>query len=165
MDLSRKQQPTPVFLPGEFQGQTSQMGCSPWGHKESDRTKQLLTLTSCGWVCSGHHPHCHHQTCLHLPLKKQSLFLKHLLYDRNCKRWACKCAQSLQSCPTLLWSHGLPGSSVHGIFQARILEWLPCPPPGDLPDPGIFLTQGSSWPRDRTSISYIYCIGRWVLYR
>ena len=30
-----------------------------------------------------------------------------------------------------------PGSSVHGILQARILEWLPWPPPGDLPDPGI----------------------------
>ena len=30
-----------------------------------------------------------------------------------------------------------PGFSVHGILQARILEWLPCPPPGDLPDPGI----------------------------
>ena len=24
-----------------------------------------------------------------------------------------------------------------GILQARILEWLPCPPPGYLPDPGI----------------------------
>ena len=24
-----------------------------------------------------------------------------------------------------------------GIFQARILEWLPCPPPGDLPNSGI----------------------------
>ena len=31
----------------------------------------------------------------------------------------------------------LPGSSVHGILQARILEWVPCLPPGDLPDPGI----------------------------
>ena len=30
-----------------------------------------------------------------------------------------------------------PGSSVHGILQARILEWEPCPSPGDLPDPGI----------------------------
>ena len=30
-----------------------------------------------------------------------------------------------------------PGSSVHGILQARILEWVPCSPPGDLPDPGI----------------------------
>ena len=30
-----------------------------------------------------------------------------------------------------------PGSSVHGILQARILEWVACPPPGDLPNPGI----------------------------
>ena len=30
-----------------------------------------------------------------------------------------------------------PGSSVHGVLQARILEWLPCPPPGNLPNPGI----------------------------
>ena len=30
-----------------------------------------------------------------------------------------------------------PGSSVHGILQARILEWLPFPSPGDLTDPGI----------------------------
>ena len=30
-----------------------------------------------------------------------------------------------------------PGSFVHGILQARILEWLPCPPPGGLPDPEI----------------------------
>ena len=32
-----------------------------------------------------------------------------------------------------------PGSSVHGILQARTLEWvaLSCPPPGDLPNPGI----------------------------
>ena len=30
-----------------------------------------------------------------------------------------------------------PGSSVHGISQARILEWVPFSPPGDLPDPGI----------------------------
>ena len=31
----------------------------------------------------------------------------------------------------------LPGSSVHGNLQARTLEWVACPPPGDLPDPGI----------------------------
>ena len=31
------------------------------------------------------------------------------------------------------------GSSVHGIPQARILEWVPFPPPGDLPNPGIEL--------------------------
>ena len=31
----------------------------------------------------------------------------------------------------------LPGSSVHGILQTRILEWVAIPSPGDLPDPGI----------------------------
>jgi len=30
-----------------------------------------------------------------------------------------------------------PGSSVHGILQAKIIEWLPFPSPGDLLDPGI----------------------------
>ena len=30
----------------------------------------------------------------------------------------------------------LPGSS-HGLFQARILEWVSFPSPGDLPHPGI----------------------------
>ena len=35
------------------------------------------------------------------------------------------------------WTVGLPGSSVRGIFQARVLEWLPFPPPGDFTDPGI----------------------------
>ena len=31
----------------------------------------------------------------------------------------------------------LPGSSVHGIFQAKVLEWLPFPSPGDLPNSGV----------------------------
>ena len=31
---SRKWQPTPVFLPGKFQGQRSVAGYNPWGHKE-----------------------------------------------------------------------------------------------------------------------------------
>ena len=44
-----------------------------------------------------------------------------------------------QSCPTLCnpMDCSLSGSSVHGILQARILEGLPFPSPGDLPDPGI----------------------------
>ena len=31
----------------------------------------------------------------------------------------------------------LPGSSVYGIFQKRVLEWVPLPSPGNLPNPGI----------------------------
>ena len=44
----------------------------------------------------------------------------------------------------------LPGFSVHGIFQARILDWV-----------AISFSRGSFWPRDWTLISWI---GRWVLY-
>ena len=52
------------------------------------------------------------------------------------------CAKSLQLCPILCdaMDYSPPGSSVHGIPQARILEGLPWPPPGDLPDPRIELT-------------------------
>ena len=49
---------------------------------------------------------------------------------------------------------GQPGSSVHGISQATILEWV-----------AISLSRGSSRPRDRTRVSYVSCIGRWVLCR
>ena len=44
----------------------------------------------------------------------------------------------------------LPGSPVHGILQARILEWV-----------AISFSRESSWPRDCTCIS---CIGRRILY-
>ena len=45
------------------------------------------------------------------------------------------------------------GSSVHGIFQARILEYI-----------AISSSRGSSQPRDRTHISCVSCIGRRILY-
>ena len=46
-----------------------------------------------------------------------------------------------QSCPTLSDPMDCtpPASSVHGVLQARIQEGLPCPPPGDLPNPGVEL--------------------------
>ena len=37
----RQWQPTPVLLPGKFHGQRSLVGCSPWGHEESDTTERL----------------------------------------------------------------------------------------------------------------------------
>ena len=64
------------------------------------------------------------------------------------------CAKSIQSCPTLCNTIdcSLPGSSVDGILQARILEWVT-----------ISFSGGSSRPRDWTHISYISCTGRWLL--
>ena len=53
----------------------------------------------------------------------------------------CMRAKSLQLCPTLCSSmdHSPAGSSVHGILQARTLEWVAVPPSkaGDLPSPGL----------------------------
>ena len=48
------------------------------------------------------------------------------------------CAKSLQLCLTLSdpVDHSPPGSSVHGILQAGILEWVAVPSSGDLPNPG-----------------------------
>ena len=56
------------------------------------------------------------------------------LYVQLCMR-----TKLLQSCLTLCdpMDCSPPGSSVHGILQGRYVCGLPCPPPGDLPDPGI----------------------------
>ena len=43
----RKWQPTPVFFPGEFHGQRSLAGYSPWGGQESDRTERLSLNSGC----------------------------------------------------------------------------------------------------------------------
>ena len=37
----RQWHPTPVLLPGKSHGRRSLVGCSPWGHKESDTTERL----------------------------------------------------------------------------------------------------------------------------
>ena len=44
MHWRRKWQPTPVFLPGEFQGWGSLVGCHLWGRTESDTTERLHSL-------------------------------------------------------------------------------------------------------------------------
>ena len=58
----------------------------------------------------------------------------------------CCCLVSQSSCPTLLWPIycSLPGSSVHGTFQVRVLEWV-----------AMSSSRGSSQPRDQTWVSCI----------
>ena len=84
----REQLPTPVFWPGEFQGQRSLAGYSPWGCKQSDTTERLSFQGFLSWrvcVCSAA------ELCLTL-------------------------CEPMDGSP--------PGSSVHGIIQARILDWV-----------------------------------------
>ena len=45
----RKWKPTPVFLPGESQGQGNLVGCHLWGHTESDTTERLSSSSS-SWI-------------------------------------------------------------------------------------------------------------------
>ena len=56
------------------------------------------------------------------------------------------CTEVAQSCLTLCdpMDCSPPGSSVHGIFQAWILEWV-----------AVSFSRGTSWPRDRT---WVFCI-------
>ena len=67
--------------------------------------------------------------------------------------WCCSVEQL---CPTLCDPKdcSLPGSSVHGISQARILEWVPFPSPGGLPNTGVKLASPPS----------ISCTGMQILY-
>ena len=65
----------------------------------------------------------------------------------------CVCMLSHSFMPNSLWPYGLLWSSVHGIFLARILEWV-----------SISSSRGSSWPRDWNCVSYIPWIVREIPY-
>ena len=71
---------------------------------------------------------------------------------KNLKSCETNCCLVPKLCPTLCdhMDCSRPGSSVHVILQARILEWVVS---------SFF--RGSSWPRDRTCV---FCIGRRILY-
>ena len=60
------------------------------------------------------------------------------------------CAESY---PTLCDPVDCGGSSVHGISQAAMLEWVAIP-----------FSRGLSQPRDRTLVTCVSCIGRLILY-
>ena len=65
-------------------------------------------------------------------------------YNKHIHR--CSVTHSVMS--HFLWPYALespPGSSVHGILQARIPEWAAMPS-----------SRGSSWSRDRTHLSYLH---------
>ena len=127
----RQWHPTPVLLPGKSHGQRSLVGCSPWGRWELDTTERL------------------HFTSLYDDLGELKYKEKKWSFEfwSGLKRLKVKVAQL---CPTLC--HPMD-YTVHGVLQARILEWITLP-----------FSRGSFQPRDWTSVSYVSCISRWVLY-
>ena len=94
------------------------------------------------------------QTCISCMGSQILHHLSHQLNPFLISR-ACMLLLSRWSCPTLCdpmdWS--LPGSSVRGILQARILEWAV-----------RLSSRGVSWPRDWTHVFYLSYIDGWVLY-
>ena len=83
--------------------------------------------------------------------KKERKDLELTVTQSEVKKWS----EVTQSCPTLCdpMDFSLSGSSIHGIFQARILEWV-----------SISFSRRSSWPRDWTLVSCIggRCFTVWV---
>ena len=105
---------------------TQPPAASPIGYRFRESTADQNTL----WIC----------VCVHVCVRV----------------YVCECVcVYAQSCPTLCdpMDSSSSGTSVHGILQARTLEWA-----------AISFSRGSSWPRDWTCISCVSCIGRWILY-
>ena len=111
---------------------------------------------------------CHRFTCLHQLVKTFTnthidTFTEYMIIPSSntysifttYKEPCAACMLSHQSCPALCnpMDCSPPGFYVHGIFQARILEYVAMPS-----------SRGSFQPRDQTHVSYTSCIGRRVLY-
>ena len=79
----------------------------------------------------------------------------HLNYQRSPFLLMCVCAKLFKLCLTLCdrMDCNLPGSSLHGIFQVIVLEWVAMP-----------FSDGSPRPRDWIHVSCVSCTGRRVLY-
>ena len=118
----RKWQPTPMFLPGKSHGQRSLADYSSWGHRELDMTEWLLLLLLSHvrrvQLCV---PHRRQPTRLPRPWdspgKNTGVGCHFLLQCMKVKSES----EVAQLCLTLLdpMDCNLPGSSVHGISQAR----------------------------------------------
>ena len=126
----------------------------------SDRCHQTVRVTMALSLCHrcrpwNTHTHTHSQRCHHAATQGCCHVGKTDVIDTD-RYLVCAVLRAIIS----VLSNSLqpmdcspPGSSVHGILQARILEWDAIP-----------FSRGSSQPRNRTCSSYVFCIGRWVLY-
>ena len=93
---------------------------------------------------------CYGKYSLEKLIAHWTLIPYHLASCMRAWRFASVNSVTVQLCDRMECSP--PGSSAHGILQARILEWVAVP-----------FSRGSSRPRNRTSVSYVSCIGRWHL--
>ena len=150
----RQWHPTPVLLPGKSHGWRSLEGCSPWGRWGSD-TERLHLHFSLSCIGEGNGNPLQ-RSCLENPRDGEAWLaaVYGVAQSRTRLKWLSS-SMSFQLCLTLCDPVDCSplGSSVHGIFQARIPEWVALPS-----------SRGSSQPRYQTHIFNIFCIGRQVLY-
>ena len=109
-------------LPIQYSGLENSMNCSVHGiAKESDITDKLSLSLFTIWTCIA-------------ALRNRSPIKWYYEWTIMCMR-----AKSLQSCPILCYPMNCspPGSSVYGILQSRILQWVSMPLQWDFPDSGI----------------------------
>ena len=100
-----------------------------------------IYLCMCAYVCT--HVYIRVTGMYHHIL---SSFAKYIKIMNICWLFSCVCMLVSQLCLTLcnFMDCTLPGSSVHEISQARILEWV-----------AISFSRGSSWPRYQTWVFFI----------
>ena len=99
MHWRRKWQPTPVFLPGESQGQGSLVGCHLWGPAElgSDLAVAAAKVVSKQWICNAGEVDYVSITMLSRSETKTQVS-KTLVCNKS---MACGESKVVQSCPTL----------------------------------------------------------------
>ena len=118
LERRRQWHPTPVFLPGESQGQGSLVGCCLWGCTGLDTTEVTQQQQQqCGQRSRNRMTNADDNSVLTISK------IQHIILTFKVAVITCLVAKS---CPTLCdpMDSSPPGSSVHGIIQARILECI-----------------------------------------
>ena len=163
----RKWPPTPVFLPGKLHGQRSLVGYSSWDCKHLGTTElntHTHTHTHTQSKCTQHWGNKSPERAWIWLLMCFPIWWMALHFVSPFSAWPilyhtspsvkCRCVCS-HLCPILCYPMDCSpsGSSAHGIFQARILEWV-----------AISFCRGSSPPRYWTRVSCLSCTGRQIHY-
>ena len=113
----------------------------PWGiHIQAFLGSSPSHAHTITWACYSHR-------------NKNTLYVG-IFLPKEAPKSLCACSV-IQLCPTLCNHMNIspPGSSVHGILQTKIPEWIP-----------IFSFRGSSPSKDQTHASCVSCTGRQILY-
>ena len=134
----RKWPPTPAFLPGEPHGQRSLAGYGRWGRKEQDATDCAWAQQTVGangppdtmtGTCTSCHPapfssacRVWHSLLCFLPLVSLIVLLL---------------SRSVVSDSAAPWTVARQAALSMGFSKQKYWSGLPCPPPGDLPNPGV----------------------------